>query len=204
MDESMHVDAVHGHAASKPTSQRGCRRSSPSCRACHESELHANRVLSRAGPRLAVSHPGEHGDPQDLRRQGRVPRPPRGRLDTRSGRRSDRRPSCPPRLAPPAFQCTCRSPAASARPARRRRARGGRRSPGAPRRPADGADVAPTRDAAGSRRVAGIPLRLPVVATPAPRPVLRRPSRQGGAVRRTAPRSHSGRTAHRPRGRAAD
>ena len=89
MNESMLAEAVPHIAASN---RRHRAASDALLRAVGSPGIGAGcqRLLSRARPRLALPHSGEHGDPQDLRGEGRIPRSPRGRFDAGSGRRPDR------------------------------------------------------------------------------------------------------------------
>ena len=171
---------------------RLCRRSSPSFGAGRIGLLPQSPV-PRAGPRLAVPHPSQHGDPQDVRRQGRVPRSARGRLDARRRSPPGSSPSCRPD-APPEQQLAFRHRRSQPLAGRGERRRGLHAADGLLERvdrAADGVDVAPARDAArwsAQTRRRSAPAPAGRYREPSPRPVLRYGSRSERARQRRKPR----------------
>ena len=149
--------------------------------------------VSRARPRFALPHPGAHCDPEDLRRQGLVPRPARGR-----SRRSTRSPptstaSLPADAAPGAARAVGAALPTVPAPGERPPAATPGGVGGAPDRPAAGDHAPAARDAA--RRRAGAASTAPA-ARPAAAPATagRRPQRPTYSRGRRA----AGRTAFGP------
>ena len=112
-----------------------------------ESELRCQRLLPRARPRLALPHSGEHGDSQDLRGQGRIPRSPRGRFDAGTPSPPGSRPSYRPKLHRRYRRSHAQAATASSADAAATAADPLERSRGA-----DGGDGASARDASRSER----------------------------------------------------